>query len=224
MVGRVTEHGSGLSYQGVWARSPASLFSKNEASFATGKIWRVAVRVRETLTKCFEHRLTTRRRHTRSTSASALLRPRRWLPPRPRGRPSPRRRRSVARSGCAVRRRATTPRSRRPISRGGCAWSRSSARTGPPGAPRPTTVSMCVSFSVTRSFPVRFGLWTVPTTRTVRGFPQHVRSSPPDTVSTTLKHERNCKSIQAASPARRAAPAQPASQPRYRFGILFESG
>ena len=42
---------------------------------------------------------------------------------------------------------------------------------------------------VTRSFPVRFGLRRVPTTRAVCDFLEHSPSSSPDTVSTTLKHQ-----------------------------------
>ena len=47
------------------------------------------------------------------------------------------------------------------------------------------SISICVSFSVTRPFQVRFGLWRVQTNRTVRGFPAHSPSLSPDTVSTT---------------------------------------
>ena len=43
---------------------------------------------------------------------------------------------------------------------------------------------------VTRSFPARFGRRRVPTTRTVRGSPEHHRVSSPETVSTVLKHQR----------------------------------
>ena len=44
------------------------------------------------------------------------------------------------------------------------------------------------------TFSARFGLWRVPTTRTVRGSPEHAPSSSPDTVSTNLKNQRNSKS------------------------------
>ena len=47
---------------------------------------------------------------------------------------------------------------------------------------------------VTRSFQVRFGLWTVQPTRTVRGSSEHPRSFSPDTVSTLLKRQRNFQS------------------------------
>ena len=48
---------------------------------------------------------------------------------------------------------------------------------------------------VTRSFSVRIGRSRVQTTRTVRSFPEHSRSSSPDTVSTTLKNQRSYKSL-----------------------------
>ena len=44
---------------------------------------------------------------------------------------------------------------------------------------------------VSLSCPARLGRSILPTTRTVRGFPEHARSSSSDTVSTNLKHERN---------------------------------
>ena len=49
---------------------------------------------------------------------------------------------------------------------------------------------MCVSFSVTQSFQVRFGLWTVPTTRTDHVAFQHTlhRNLAQTPVSPTLKH------------------------------------
>ena len=45
------------------------------------------------------------------------------------------------------------------------------------------------------TFPVRFGRSQKPTTRTVRGSPEHSPSSPSDTVSTTLKNQRNSTSV-----------------------------
>ena len=42
---------------------------------------------------------------------------------------------------------------------------------------------------------IRFGLWTVPTTRAVRGVPEHSRTFSPDTVSTTLKNQRNSNAV-----------------------------
>ena len=59
----------------------------------------------------------------------------------------------------------------------------------------PTTVAICISLLVSQSFQVRFGLWPVPTTHIVRGFPDHFRSSSPDTVSTNLENQRDCKSL-----------------------------
>ena len=63
---------------------------------------------------------------------------------------------------------------------------------------RPTTVSDVhfVSDSQLGRFKCpMFGLWTVQTySRVSCGFTEHSRSSSPDTVSPTLKHQRNCKS------------------------------
>ena len=51
--------------------------------------------------------------------------------------------------------------------------------------------SPSLQLSVTRSFRARFGRATLQTTRTVRGFLKHFRSSSPDTVATTFKTQRN---------------------------------
>ena len=48
---------------------------------------------------------------------------------------------------------------------------------------------------------MRFGLWTVPTTRTVCGFLEHFRSSSSDTVSTTLKFQQESSIVCACSRA-----------------------
>ena len=70
---------------------------------------------------------------------------------------------------------------------------------------------LCGGRLVSRPFQVRFGPTIVPTTRTVRGFSEHFRSSSPDTVSPILnKKKRNCKSLQVArSPACESDPSPP---------------
>ena len=68
----------------------------------------------------------------------------------------------------------------------------------PWSAPTPPNDSSDLHFRyllITQSFQVRFGRSMVQTTRTVRGSSEHSPSSPPDTVSTNLKHQRNYKSI-----------------------------
>ena len=65
--------------------------------------------------------------------------------------------------------------------------------------------SRFVSDEVSRSFPVRFGLRTVPTTRTLCVIIEHARTSPPDTVSPTLKHQRNSQRNSLLDACQRAA-------------------
>ena len=64
---------------------------------------------------------------------------------------------------------------------------------------------------VPRSFPARFGLWTVPTIRTVLGFPAHARSSSPDTVSTNLKINGIQNRFRHRLSSRRATASEPAA-------------
>ena len=63
-------------------------------------------------------------------------------------------------------------------------------------APQPQYRFAFRSVLVTRSFPVRFGLGRVPTTRTVRGSPEHSRSSKARDLSQPISNTfRNSKSI-----------------------------
>ena len=61
----------------------------------------------------------------------------------------------------------------------------------------PTTVSIYISLS-TRNSVVYGPIWTIDRSNDSHvscGFPEHSPPSSPDTVSTILKHQRNCKSI-----------------------------
>ena len=118
------------------------------------------------------------------------------------------RRARLRRSNARVSGSSARPRGLRAARRG----SRRTARATPARDLIPQE-RFCVSFSVTtvRFQYTRFGLWTVQTTRAVRGFPAHSPSCSPDTVSTTLKRQRNSKSSDAGA---RRADARRTTRPR----------
>ena len=90
------------------------------------------------------------------------------------------------------------------------------------------------SLLVSRPFQVRFGQEIVPTTRTVRASPEHSPSFSPDTVSTTLKNQRNSTSPRRrwtgrtsrrsrAAPWARTRPSRPRCRPRESLRLNDEA-